>query len=80
MGDGLYVHTSSAGKMMGLLKDSFLNYENHIRLDYEFIDRKIGDCPYIDEILGHLILTVLAQTLIDLDKTKEKIYKIYSIN
>jgi len=36
--------------MMGLRKDSFLNYGNSIRLHCRFIERKIGECPYIEEI------------------------------
>lgn len=48
------VSTSNAGKMMGLRKDSFLNYGNFLKLDFQFIYRKIGTCPYIDEIKRHL--------------------------
>jgi len=45
---------SAAGVMMGLRKDSFLNYGNHVRLDCRFIERKIGECPYTREIKRHL--------------------------
>ncbi|MGJ1196270.1 type II toxin-antitoxin system PemK/MazF family toxin [Sphingobacterium spiritivorum] len=42
---------SAYGKSMGLLCDSFVNYENIVKLNSMYIIRKIGDCPFTDEIL-----------------------------
>ncbi|GEM_PF-3465229 len=48
------ISTADDGQMMGLLKDSFLNYSNFVELPIEFIYRKIGVCPYIEEIKRYL--------------------------
>lgn len=41
---------SKAGKSMGLLCDSFVNYENVVRLSSLYIIRKIGNCSFVEEI------------------------------
>lgn len=41
---------SPEGNMMGILTDSFINLEQSIELKVRDIVRKIGNCPFLDEI------------------------------
>jgi len=48
---GLWViKDSPEGRIMGILKDTFINVSNVVRLNRYAIYRKIGVCPLMDEI------------------------------